>query len=284
MAVIGKVKRIMDLMRSLKTIYKDGGVNQVKLTTIKYGNILDNKKIVITGAGSGIGLAIAQKCISCGAQVVITGRNEDKLKAAIVKINSPKIKYIVWDVSDVSLLSSKIDECMLKLDGSIDIFINNAGAAAKEFFPNVSEIEWDRIYNTNSKAIFFISEYLCKYWMRNPADFYRKIINIDSQGGFVGATYPYRMSKWDIRGLTKGLGLKMAPHNVLVNGIAPGVVKTEMQKFSMQQGDNMYCSQNPLKRICLPEEVAELAVFMISDSCNFMVGETVLLDGGYSLI
>ena len=120
--------------------------------------------------------------------------------------------------------------------------------------------------------------------MSIKADYYRKIVNIDSQGGFVGATYPYRMTKWDLRGFTQGLGLKMAEYGVLVNGIAPGVVKTEMQRFALLQGDNTFCNQNPLHRVQLPVEVAELAVFLLSDACNFMVGQTILIDGGFATI
>ena len=99
----------------------------------------------------------------------------------------------------------------------------------------------------------------------------------------MGATYPYRMTKWDIRGLTRGLGAKMAPYGVIVNGIAPGVVKTDMQDFSLKQGDNVYCNQNILERVSLPEEIAELAAYMISDACTFMIGQTILIDGGASL-
>lgn len=284
MGILGKIIRLVKTIKYMKKIYQDGGINQIKLTSVNYNNILENKRIVITGAGSGIGLIIAKKCIDCGAQVVITGRSKDKLQSAVSEINNSKVKYVVWDVNDIDSITSKINECLFLLNGDIDILVNNAGAAPKEFFPEVTEKEWDRIYTTNSKAVFFISEYLCRYWMNNKSDYYRKILNIDSQGGFVGATYPYRMSKWDVRGLTKGLGLKMAPYNVLVNSIAPGIVKTEMQEFSLIQGSNAYCSQNPLSRISLPEEVAELAIFMMSDSCNFMVGQTILIDGGYSLI
>lgn len=111
----------------------------------------------------------------------------------------------------------------------------------------------------------------------------RKIINISSQGGFVGATYPYRMSKWDIVGLTAGLGKEMAQHNIIVNGIAPGVVLTNMQQKFQDQGDNVFCNQNPMQRFAYPEEIAELAIFMISDVSNFITGQTILCDGGFTL-
>lgn len=119
--------------------------------------------------------------------------------------------------------------------------------------------------------------------MNIKAKNYRKIINISSQGGFVGATYPYRMSKWDIVGLTEGLSKVMASHNVIVNGIAPGIVRTEMQQRYMEQKDNVYCNQTPMQRFAYPEEIAELAIFLMSDRSNFITGQTIICDGGFTL-
>lgn len=169
--------------------------------------------------------------------------------------------------------------------GGIDILINNAGIQPSEFFPNVSENEWDKIYAINSKAVFLISQAMCKRWIdENIKVGYKKIINISSQGGFIGATYPYRMSKWDVRGLTQGLGKTMVKHRVLVNGIAPGVIRTSMQEFAIGQKNNCYCNQNIVQRFALPEEIAELATYLASDSCTFIVGQTILCDGGASII
>lgn len=283
MKMVSYLKKIKLAIKAANDVMKYGGINTADICQIKWENVLREKRILITGAGSGIGFAIAKKCVECGADVIITGRNEDKLKEAVKKIGGSYIHYVTWDIRDINDIEKKLDECN-KRYGEINVLINNAGVQPEEFFPNVTEKEWNRIYDTNSKGTFFMTEEVCKRWMINKKQKgYRKIINIDSQGGFVGATYPYRMSKWDIRGLTEGLGLKMAPYNVLVNAIAPGVVKTEMQKFSMKQGTNMFCDQNPLSRVCLPEEVAEVAVFMISDACNFMAGQTILFDGGFTL-
>lgn len=110
------------------------------------------------------------------------------------------------DLNDYSTYEEKINECN-NLLGRIDILINNAGIQLTEFFPNVSEEEWDRIYEINSKALFFLSQAMCKRWVHEYIKTgYKKNINISFQGGFIGATYPYRMSKWDIRGLTQELG------------------------------------------------------------------------------
>lgn len=262
---------------------KADGVNTIALNQIQNHDALLGKHIVITGGGSGIGFAIAKKCVESGATVLITGRNEGKLKTAVAKSDEKRTRYLVWDIADSSQVDVKVAQCVDLLDGHVDAVINNAGVQPHEFFPNVSVDEWNRIYETNSRGTFFVSQAFCKQWMEHPSHSYRHLVNVSSQGGFVGAIYPYRMSKWDIRGLTAGLGLQMAPHGVLVNGVAPGVVKTTMQGFAVKQGDNGYCNQNPLGRVALPEEIAEFVVFMLSGACNFMVGQTVVLDGGYSL-
>jgi 3-oxoacyl-[acyl-carrier protein] reductase len=111
---------------------------------------------------------------------------------------------------------------------------------------------------------------------------YKKIINVSSQGGFVGATYPYRMTKWDVAGFTQGLGLKQAPFGIIVNGVAPGILDTKMQP-EFNNTENKFSKHNPLNRAALPIEIAELILFLISDSCNYIVGQTILCDGGYSL-
>lgn len=283
MRLINKVKRVYKAIHAACATLRYGGIGEITIAQLRDENRLNGKHVVVTGGGSGIGFSIAKKSVECGADVIITGRSEKKLKEAVEKIGKENIKYVVWDISDVKVSAQKIKECVEMFGCGIDIFINNAGVQPKKFFPSVDEKEWDEIYSTNSKGTFFICEELCKMWMVEQHQNYKKIINIDSQGGFVGATYPYRMSKWDIRGLTEGLGLSMAPHGIIVNGIAPGVVKTNMQSFSVKQGNNSYCDQNPLSRVALPEEIAELAVYMMSDVCNFIVGQTILIDGGFSL-
>lgn len=259
-----------------------GGVSEIHISQLADDARLLGKRAVVTGGGSGIGFAIAEKLASQGALVAITGRNREKLKRAVGQIEG-KVSFLVSDVGDPQHISTLVDECERILEGEIDIVVNNAGLQPLEFFPNVSAEEWDRLYRVNSRGTFLIAQEFCNRWMKMDRRQYRYLINISSQGGFVGATYPYRMSKWDIRGLTEGLGCEMAPFGVLVNGVAPGVVKTDMQRFAIEQGDNGFCSQNPLGRYALPEEVAELVAFMVSGACSFMVGQTVVLDGGYSL-
>ena len=283
MGVISKLKRLKDAIGVFKIAFRDGGIQSITINELSAGELLKGKNIVITGGGSGIGFAIARAALKQNANVIITGRNVDKLLADKKKLNHDHVFCLEWDITNITIAEQKILESENIFQAPIDVLVNNAGIQPQKFFPDVDETEWDNVYSTNSKGTFFICEAMCKCWMNEPARDYRKIINLSSQGGFVGATYPYRMSKWDIRGLTEGLGLQMADYGILVNGIAPGVVKTKMQAFSMKQGNNMYCNQNPLLRVALPEEIAELAVFMMSDSCNFMTGQTILVDGGFTL-
>lgn len=283
MGIISKLKRLKDAIGVFKIVFRDGGIQSITINELSAGELLKDKNIVITGGGSGIGFAIAKAALKQNANVIITGRNLNKLLLAKKKLNQDHVYCLEWDIADITIAEQKILECENILQSPIDVLVNNAGIQPQKFFPDVDEKEWDDVYSTNSKGTFFICEAMCKSWMKEPVRAYRKIINLSSQGGFVGATYPYRMSKWDIRGLTEGLGLQMADYGILVNGIAPGVVRTKMQSFSMKQGNNMYCNQNPLLRVALPEEIAELAVFMMSDSCNFMTGQTILVDGGFTL-
>lgn len=275
--------KLIITLKHLKKVYKYGGYTVANISYINYGEILKDKKVLITGGGNGIGLSIAKKCIELGAKVVITGRNDKKLSSVIEELGNNSLKKLVWDVSDLSQLQKGVEDAKLLLGGDIDILVNNAGVLSGDSFPNITEEIWDTIYKINSKGLFFLTQYLSKQWMNTKRNNLKKIINISSQGGFVGATYPYRMTKWDVAGLTQGLGIKLAPEGIIVNGIAPGIIATDMQKGFLKQGDNIHCTLNPLGRFAFPEEIAELAVFLMSDAGNFIVGQTIVSDGGYSI-
>jgi len=274
------LKNLIRLIKLSPKILRDGGHLSINVSTIKYDKILKNKNILITGGSSGIGLSIAKKALELGANVIITGRNKKKLD--IAKINNKDLLILEWDISKIDELPEKIKVVNSFFKDGLDILVNNAGIVSKKLFPNVSSDEWDSIYNTNSKGLFFLTQAISNQWLKQLNTNVKKIINISSQGGFVGATYPYRLSKWDVVGLTKGLALELSKNNIIVNGIAPGIIKTKMQKNLIKSGNN-YCKLNPQKRLAMPEEISELAVFLMSDASNFITGQTIICDGGYSL-
>ena len=282
MKLISLIQRLKKAIRCASYSFRDGDYATARISYPDYGHTLSGKTVLITGGSSGIGYAIANKCVQCGADVLITGRNKEKLDRAVKEIGENHCRGLVWDISSIKEIEVRLDECFSDV-GEISVLVNNAGIPPSKFWGNVDEEEWDRIYSTNAKGQFFLTQAIVKRWEKNPSHEYRKIINVSSQGGFVGATYPYRMAKWDIRGLTEGLGKSLIKKGIIVNGIAPGVVKTAMQSFSIEQGDNLYTNQNPMGRVILPEEIAELALFLISDASNAIVGQTIVCDGGYTL-
>ena len=277
--IIRICSRLIQTLRHLRKIWRDGGITQVNIAQISYGEILKGKRILITGGGAGIGLAIAKKCLSEGASVVITGRNSKKISAVIRELDSSFIYGVTWDVSDISLIEGKLKECADLLGGNIDIVVNNAGVLLEQRFFSVTEEVWDQTYAVNSKGVFFLSQAVGKEWVESKVR--GKIINISSTSAFYGAAVPYGMTKWDIAGLTEGLGKKLAPYGIIVNGIAPGRTATAM--LGKESSDNVYDSLTSAKRFGLPEEIAELAAFLMSDAANFIVGRTIVCDGGYTL-
>jgi NAD(P)-dependent dehydrogenase (short-subunit alcohol dehydrogenase family) len=275
--------RLPLIFKSLKKIYKYGGYSTINVAKVNYGKILAGKKILITGGGAGIGLSIAKKCLNEGATVLITGRTDTKLIQVEKEIDNVFLKILVWDISKIDQIENNLEKAKNLLGGDIDFLVNNAGVISGVNFPNVKEEMWDEIYATNSKGLFFVTQALGNQWISRGDNKIKKVLNISSQGGFVGATYPYRMTKWDVAGFTQGLGIRLAPYGIIVNGIAPGIIATNMQKKFLKQNENVYCSLNPIQRFALPDEIAELAIFLLGDASNFIVGQTILCDGGYSI-
>ena len=132
-------------------VLKAGGINTIKVSQVQKDDALSGKNIVITGGSSGIGLAIAKKSIEAGAKVVITGRNEEKLKQAVSDLGSQHAGYVLWDITDSAQADDKVAQCVDYLGGCVDAVVNNAGIQPHEFFPNVSVSEWNRVYETNSQ-------------------------------------------------------------------------------------------------------------------------------------
>lgn len=273
-----KCYRLLQILKYIKKIWRDGGVTQVNIAQISYGKILAGKRVLITGGSSGIGLAIAKKCLSEGAMVVVTGRNREKLESVAAELKTSLLHVLEWDIGNISIRDKKLSEAIDLVGGRIDILVNNAGILLAQPFSSTTEMVWDQTYAVNSKGPFFLIQELSNLWIKKGDC--GKIINISSTGGFLGALHPYRMTKWDIVGLTAGLGELLARRGIIMNGIAPGRTATKM--LGRNDGD-VYDAELPLCRMGLPEEIAELALFLMSDAANYIVGQTIICDGGYTL-
>lgn len=271
MKMISRFKSVIKKLMPHSVVYAN-------ITTLPVNQILEGKVVLVTGGSSGFGLAIAKRFISCGAKVVITGRNELKLNAAVEQLGK-NAKGIVWDLSDVSIADNKFKE-VSQLFGPIDIAINNAGVWTPTPWSKLEEIDWDKVVNTNLKGLFFISKAEALN-MINSDNSIKKIINITSIEGIRSGFGPYWASKWGANGLTKGLAKELTSKNVVVNAIAPGMGITDINPDLPKDGNLTLNNLNG--RFVTVEEVAELALFLASDSSNSIVGQVIAIDGGMSL-
>lgn len=234
-------------------------------------NLLKNKNALITGGNSGIGLEIAKKMIEAGAHVTIIGRNHDKTISVAKDMNC---SYIIEDISDTKKLIEDITGYIK--DKRIDILVNSAGVLDKEPWLAKTPEGFDKVMNTNLKAIYFLCQTIANHMINKNIKGH--ILNISSSSSMRPSWGPYQLSKRALNGLTLGFAQRLAPNGIIVNGIAPGVTATPMMDGVLEEGNLSY--PNPLRRASAPEEIANLAVFLASDLGNSVVGDTVMMTGG----
>ena len=243
---------------------------------------LRNKNVLIFGGGSGIGKAIAIRFIEAGANVLITGRTEKKLKSVANEINSPNLHYKVFDIVDVNKHLELFDECY-NLLGGLDAFVNAAALGTTQctgrgYEPwDITEEEWDTLTDINFKAAFFL--------IRNEVDFMLKnnirgnILNIASNAACMDIVGSYGASKEAIIKWTRSLGKKYGHNGIIINGIAPGATFTPMIERYAHDINQKYDRQ-AIERFIRPDEIAELAFYLMSDYGEIVCGHTVVADGG----
>lgn len=180
------------------------------------------------------------------------------------------------DVRDVSQLPSRVCEAAKLFDGRIDILVNSAGLVSKHDFFSMTEDEYDGIMDTNLKGTYFISREVAKLMIEK--NIHGHILNISSSSSLRPAWTPYQLSKWGIKGFTLGLADILIPYGITVNAIAPGPTATPM--LGRHEGDSLYEPYAPAGRYSTPEEIASLAVFMVSGAGDMIVGDTVYMTGG----
>lgn len=273
MSVKGIVKRFVSLLQP-KTIVT------ASFNMVKHDSLFSDKVVLVTGGGSGFGYAIANRFISLGAKVIITGRNEEKLKKAVFTIGGNNIKYLVWDICDVSIAKQKMQEAS-SIFGQINVAINNAGVWTPKKWDEIDESEWDNVLNTNLKGLFFICQAEGEA-MKNGNTSASKIINITSIEGVRGGFGPYYASKWGANGITRGMAKLLIKSNVIVNAIAPGMGITEINPNLPKDG-NLSLPSNLNGRFVTVQEIAETACFLASDAANSIVGQVIVVDGGMAL-
>lgn len=280
--MIGKIKRYV---KNLLKYMKSGGVVLIKFDKVSPGRRFEGKCVLVTGGSSGIGFETAKEYLAEGAEVIITGRHEAALQEARQQLGTDKLHTIVWDVSDVKEIPQNLHKAkdLLGENKNIDIFINNAGVYVPENLEEYDERTYDSIMATNTKGLFFMCQAEKQYFISNGIK--GKIVNVCSARSMIPGCDPYSISKWGALCITKGLARDLAKYGIIVNGVAPGIVLTNISDWSKRQNinDNAYTSSQLTGRYTLVEEIAGMILYLTSDLGSNIVGEVVPIDGGWTL-
>lgn len=238
--------------------------------------LLKGKIALIIGGTGGIGKAIAEAFISSGAKVVISGTNERKVQKTVEQLGI-NAKGMQIDLSHVSLFNEKITHVVEQFpEKRIDILVNCAGVHGDQKFGNVSEETYDMVMNTNLKGLFFMTQEVGNYMKRKGIKGH--ILNVSSAAALKPGYTPYEISKNAVKAFTLGAAAELIDYGIVVNAIAPGPVATSMLGY--EEGNTLYTDCVPAKRFATPLEIAQLAVIMVSDMCNLVVGDTFYISGG----
>ncbi len=242
---------------------------------------LNGKIALVTGAGRGIGRAIAYELARQGATVIINYRgSEDKAKTLAEEIEKMGKKAYLsrFDVSNPQEVKEKIKEIEKEV-GNIQILVNNAGIVRDTLFLRMKEEDWDRVIKTNLYSVFYVTQAVLPMMIKEK---WGRIINISSVVAFTGnpGQTNYTAAKAGIIGFSKSLALEVAGKNITVNVIAPGYIETDMTAGLPDRVKQAFLQQIPLKRAGLPEEVAYLTAFLASEKASYITGCVFHINGG----
>lgn len=247
--------------------------------------MLQNRSALITGGYGGIGFAIADAFLRNGANVIISGRNYEKLSNAYQKLSQistkSNIDFVLLDNENTQSVQNGFAKVLEKTNNKLDILVNNAGISSGDF-SNLNEKEFDTTLNINLKSVYFLSSLFATHIKSTAQLSKANILNIASSSSLRPAISPYMLSKWGIRGLTLGFGKSLIPYNIVVNALAPGPTATPMLVPHTQESIDL--PNNPIKRFATPQEIANMAVILVSDMSRTIVGDCVYMSGGAGLI
>jgi len=241
---------------------------------------LKDKVSIITGSAQGIGLGIAKLFAQEGSKVVITDRNSDICLKSCEELksqgfNAVSIPCDVTNIKDVENLFVKTAENF----GKVDILVNNAGIFPFVKFEDMTESDWDKVMSVNLKGMFFCSQFASKVMTSGS-----KIVNISSIASVVGfeGLVHYCTTKGGVNSFTRTLALEIASKKINVNAVAPGAIETPGAAMTEETKNNTL-KLIPLSRIGMPEDIAKASLFFASNLSDYITGQTLIVDGGWTL-
>ena len=243
-------------------------------------SLLADKVAVVTGAGRGIGRAVALAYARMGADVACVSRTEENSAnvAAEVEALGRRAWPLAVDVSDTAAVDAAAKE-ILELAGRVDILVNNAGVIRDNLLMRMSEEEWDTVLNTNLKGAFNFTRALSRPFIKQRSG---RIINIASVIGLIGnaGQSNYAASKAALVGFTKSIAKELAPRGITVNAIAPGFIETDMTAVLDDKVREEVLGRVPLGRFGSSDDIAHAAVFLAMEPTGYVTGQVLTVDGG----
>jgi 2-deoxy-D-gluconate 3-dehydrogenase len=247
---------------------------------------LKGKVAVITGGNGGIGLGMAQGIASCGAGIVIAGRDKEKAAAALKTLHGmgAEASFVVADVTRkadcMALIAGTVEQ-----HGRVDILVNNAGTSVRKMPQDLSEEEWHHVLDTNLTSAFLCSQAAYPQMVKAGGG---KMINIGSMMSLFGAPYAtaYASSKGGIVQMSRAMATAWAKDNIQVNAVLPGWIDTDLTKRARQQVEGLHDSvqkRTPHARWGTPHDMAGVAAFLASSASDFVTGAAIPVDGGFSI-
>ena len=247
-----------------------------KIACLEPSMKLKEKKIVVTGGGSGLGYAMAKRFAEEGAEVLITGRNIETLSKSAAEIGC---KYQQMDIKDISAFDSFLEKAD-NLLGGINCLVNNAGISLHErSFFDVTEETFQSQVDTNLIGTFFLTQHFAKYLIRKQTE--GNILIISSETAITSDIRPYGYTKAALNSMVEGIAYMLAKLNIRINAIAPGITASQMT--GRDPNGDISSNHNMLGRVYLPEEVAEIASFLLSDVSSCLTGQILVCNNGKTI-
>ncbi len=243
---------------------------------------IQNKKILITGSTSGIGLVLAEGLARAGAIVILNGRTSEKVESTVSSFREKSLKAFGY-AFDISI-AGEVESGILRMEedlGGIDVLVNNAGIQHRAPLEEFKLEDWNRILDTNLTGAFVVSKAVVKGMIERQSG---KIINICSLQSELGrqSIAPYAASKGGLKMLTRAMATEWARHNIQVNAIGPGYFKTNLTKalYENPDFDAWLTNRTPAHRWGTPEELVGTLIYLSSQASSFLNGQIIFVDGG----
>ena len=242
---------------------------------------LEGKVALVTGASRGIGRAVAIRLAKSGAKIAVNYAGNQAAAEEVKQIieqNGGEAILVQADISNAESVDAMV-AAVMEAFGRIDILVNNAGITRDTLLMRMKEADWNAVIQTNLTGVFYVTKAVSKIMMKQR---YGKIVNMSSVVGLMGnaGQANYAAAKAGVIGFTKSMAKELAARNLTVNAIAPGFIATDMTAVLSDKVKEDLATKIPMGRLGEADDIASAVLFLVSDSANYITGQTLNVDGG----